>query len=298
MSRLGPDQALCLRYAQFASGLENGEFDFIYTAYWLMSGVNVSILFMASWIFIKAQQALEHLAVHDERRERVIWMYLLLGAGCISASAALVVMEAFALLALQFCDGEALITLYWSSWTVIQVGSLVAMMGITLGLTHSLRGSKHPPWALALGTPVLVIAGTLHMLHDVARKAVQRLQGSPPAASETSPCADKEQVMESARKDARDDRPQAELIGVTVDGGPIMKFMQPLPPSLRRRGELLGHGDKEEPIMAYRNGLILLAPEPESDASSMGSQSYTASGCPSINFPDLGEPMYTWFSKA
>lgn len=53
-------------------------------------------------------------------------------------------MEAYALLALQFCDGEDLMSLYWSTWTMIQVGSLIAIVGIILALCHSLRDSKHP----------------------------------------------------------------------------------------------------------------------------------------------------------
>lgn len=63
---------------------------------------------------------------------------------CVLVSAAVVIMEAFALLALQFCDGENLISLYWSTWTMIQVGSLIAMMGIILAMAHSLRNRRHP----------------------------------------------------------------------------------------------------------------------------------------------------------
>ncbi len=53
-------------------------------------------------------------------------------------------MEAYALLALQFCDGEDLISVYWSTWTMIQVGSLIAMVGIILAMFHSLGNREHP----------------------------------------------------------------------------------------------------------------------------------------------------------
>jgi hypothetical protein len=53
-------------------------------------------------------------------------------------------MEAYSILALQFCDGEDLISLYWSTWTMIQIGSLIAMIGIILALAHTLRGRQHP----------------------------------------------------------------------------------------------------------------------------------------------------------
>lgn len=54
------------------------------------------------------------------------------------------VMEVYALLALQFCDGEDLMSLYWSTWTTLQLGSLVAMFGIILAATNQIRGRKNP----------------------------------------------------------------------------------------------------------------------------------------------------------
>lgn len=55
-----------------------------------------------------------------------------------------VVMEVFALMALQFCDGEDLMALYWSTWTVMQIGSLIAIFGVLLAGFHTIRGRKHP----------------------------------------------------------------------------------------------------------------------------------------------------------
>ena len=59
-------------------------------------------------------------------------------------STVIVIMEAYSLLALQFCDGEDLISMYWSTWTMIQVGSLIAMVGIILAMFHSLKDRRHP----------------------------------------------------------------------------------------------------------------------------------------------------------
>lgn len=59
-------------------------------------------------------------------------------------STVVVVMEAYALLALQFCDGEDLMSLYWSTWTMLQVGSLIAIAGVILALCHNLRNRQHP----------------------------------------------------------------------------------------------------------------------------------------------------------
>lgn len=35
--------------------------------------------------------------------------------------------------------------------------------------------SQYRPWALALGTPVLVIAGLLHLIHDCTKKRVKKM---------------------------------------------------------------------------------------------------------------------------
>ncbi|OIW34492.1 hypothetical protein CONLIGDRAFT_626506 [Coniochaeta ligniaria NRRL 30616] len=88
-----------------------------------------------------------------------------------------VVFEVFALMALQFCDGEDLMALYWSTWTVMQIGSLIAIFGVLLAVFHTIRGRKHPPWALALGTPVLVVAGLGHIIQGALHKKVKSVRG-------------------------------------------------------------------------------------------------------------------------
>jgi hypothetical protein len=55
-----------------------------------------------------------------------------------------VVMEVFSLLALQFCDGEDLMSLYWATWTMLQLGAEIAILGVILALYHALFDIKHP----------------------------------------------------------------------------------------------------------------------------------------------------------
>lgn len=112
------------------------------------------------------------------RRGKKLRLYIYLCLGCVVVSTVIVVMEVYALLALQFCDGEDLMSLYWSTWMMIQVGSLIAMVGIILAMCHSLKESKHPPWALALGTPVLVIAGVMHLFHNTTKSRVKKMKES------------------------------------------------------------------------------------------------------------------------
>lgn len=63
---------------------------------------------------------------------------------CLVISIVAIVMEVYALLALQFCDGEDLMSLYWSTWTMLQLGSLVAIAGIILAVFNNIRGNKNP----------------------------------------------------------------------------------------------------------------------------------------------------------
>lgn len=69
---------------------------------------------------------------------------LLICSGYFVLSITAVVMEVYALLALQFCDGEDLMSLYWSTWTMLQVGSLIAILGIILAAFNAIRGNKNP----------------------------------------------------------------------------------------------------------------------------------------------------------
>jgi hypothetical protein len=86
-------------------------------------------------------------------------------------------MEAFAAFSIQFCDGEDLMMLYWGFWTLIQVGSLIAIFGIMLNQWYSLEEKEHPPWSVALGTPVLVIAALGHAWQSCFRTAWRRWTG-------------------------------------------------------------------------------------------------------------------------
>ncbi|KAF4120615.1 hypothetical protein GMORB2_2618 [Geosmithia morbida] len=170
-----PDPELCKKYAQFASHMVRWQFKVIY---WTMFIANLFVLFLASWSFTKAQTAADRLKDNPKKRSKTIRMYMLLCLGCIVVSTVIVVMEVYSLMALQFCDGEDLISLYWSSFMMIQVGSLIAMIGIILSMIHQLRNSAHPPWALALGTPVLVIAGFLHLFHLGTKTKIKKMRAA------------------------------------------------------------------------------------------------------------------------
>lgn len=92
----------------------------------------------------RGQESIEKYGDAPKKRRKKLKLYIYLCLLCVMVSSTIIVMEAYSLLALQFCDGEDLMSLYWSTWTMIQVGSLIAMMGIILAMVHSLKNRRHP----------------------------------------------------------------------------------------------------------------------------------------------------------
>ncbi|PHH59409.1 hypothetical protein CDD81_3219 [Ophiocordyceps australis] len=258
-TRFDPDPVLCVQYAQFAAGMEGWQYRAVY---WSLFASNLVLLFLASCVFIKAQSALEKCAAESDERSRALHKSMLLCLICVAFSTAIVVIETFMLLGLQFCDGENLMTLYWASWTIMQIGTVVAIIGIMIALVHSLRRSKPPPWGLALGTPILIAAGLMNLLQDLLRRKPK--QGDVEKGDEQGPPFSQQNTLRAATPDELDKDMHVELIGLTIDGGPIVRFTEPLDDgSAPKHGELLGYCDEKKPIVAYRQGEINLMPPPE-----------------------------------
>jgi uncharacterized protein YjeT (DUF2065 family) len=68
---------------------------------------------------------------------------------------------------------------YWGFWNLIQVGSCIAMVGIAAKGYYSLSDldHTHPPWSIALGMLVLVLAGLGHMVGEALRRAWKKFRG-------------------------------------------------------------------------------------------------------------------------
>jgi len=153
------DPVQCRHYAAFASHLPRLQFDIIY---WVLFGAVILMLFTASYrysrlvspyIFPLFNTGLTFSRDHEEAKDVepgsreyrrrmmtcLIWCLFLFACAVVG-----VVMEVYALLALQFCDGEDLMSLYWSTWTMLQLGSLVAIAGIILSVYNGIRGNKNP----------------------------------------------------------------------------------------------------------------------------------------------------------
>ncbi|PMD48516.1 hypothetical protein L207DRAFT_8888 [Hyaloscypha variabilis F] len=67
-------------------------------------------------------------------------------------------MQVLAILSLQHCHKELLLGLYWPLWTLLGLGSSIAMCGVVISQIYSLKGHEPPKYTIALGTPVLVVS--------------------------------------------------------------------------------------------------------------------------------------------
>lgn len=98
---------------------------------------------------------------------------------CLVLSATCTVFECFALLNIQFCDREDLTQLYWGFWTLLSVGSNIAILGVMVQFWIVLGDHDTPSWAVALGTPVLVFAAVGFVFHSIGAQTWERCRGKP-----------------------------------------------------------------------------------------------------------------------
>ncbi|KAF7876812.1 hypothetical protein EAF04_001895 [Stromatinia cepivora] len=95
--------------------------------------------------------------------------YLSIASLCFVLALISVIFEVFAAFNIQYCDGEDLIQLYWGFWSILQVGSLIAILGVMLQFWIVLGNVQTPSWAVALGTPVLVFAALGYIFRHIGK---------------------------------------------------------------------------------------------------------------------------------
>ncbi|KAG4025493.1 hypothetical protein MFRU_056g00080 [Monilinia fructicola] len=106
---------------------------------------------------------------HLRRIQRRRIHYLSIVSLCFLLALISIILEVFALLNIEYCDGEDLIQLYWGFWSILQVGSLIAILGVMLQFWIVLGNVQTPSWAVALGTPVLVFAALGYIFRHVSK---------------------------------------------------------------------------------------------------------------------------------
>jgi len=67
--------------------------------------------------------------------------------------------------------------MYWGFWSVLQVGSNIAILGVMVQFWIVLGDHETPSWAVALGTPVLVFAALGFVLKSVWLQFWDRCRG-------------------------------------------------------------------------------------------------------------------------
>ncbi|CAJ2512741.1 Uu.00g008600.m01.CDS01 [Anthostomella pinea] len=203
------DDVRCRHYAAFTSHLTRFHFDVMY---WVLFLLVIGTLFLASWIYQWTMTYRETPNYSEEKFRRKLKVSLGCSSTLFLVAAVLLVMEVYALLALQFCDGEDLMSLYWSTWTMLQLGSEIAILGIVLALWHHLCDVKHPLWALALGTPVLVVAGFGHVISLTLEMFYKKAKArrSTRRASRSGALSEKDVATSSSDTSIKPDREETE----------------------------------------------------------------------------------------
>ncbi|RKF57334.1 hypothetical protein OnM2_075011 [Erysiphe neolycopersici] len=172
----------CNHYAKFFRKFSELEINLVFWSLFLLVLILMSmcsIIHHKSIALNEANKTLsEDIAKSQEhllrvRRTRV--KYLSLVSLCAVIGIFSCVLECFAILNIQYCVGEDLMQLYWSLWSILQVGSNIAILGVILQFWIILGDVETPSWAVALGTPVLVFAALAFLLKELWKKGLARI---------------------------------------------------------------------------------------------------------------------------
>lgn len=221
-----PDPALCHRYARFAAGLERWEFKIMY---WAMFGTNLIVLFLVSWVYTKyvhrrrrpprmltrrrAQRVAGSGALfsrfqeaHDGaadihpplRRVRVRVERHRRHRGLCAAGASVLRRRRSHVAVLVDLDHVPDLVVDRHDGNHPRTAALVVGQQTPVRTTR--RGPRprpdadarrDSPWALALGTPVLVIASLLHLFHQCTKTMIKKLRRKTSSISASGPSMSK-----------------------------------------------------------------------------------------------------------
>ncbi|KAG4430354.1 hypothetical protein IFR05_014158 [Cadophora sp. M221] len=178
------DDRRCVHYARFFQHLTLSEANSIF---WLL------FIFVLIMMCISSLQHHKSIALterdkslpprianstrHKLKNRRLRVKMLSIASLCLILSAAATVFECFALFNIEFCDGEDLMQLYWGFWSVLQVGSNIAILGVMVQFWIVLGDVETPSWAVALGTPVLVFAALGFVFRSIWKNVWGKVTG-------------------------------------------------------------------------------------------------------------------------
>ncbi|CZS95019.1 uncharacterized protein RAG0_04824 [Rhynchosporium agropyri] len=176
--------AQCKHYARFLRNLTlseaNGIFWILFAFVLLMMCIS-SLQHHKSIALTERDKSLPPRLVNSTRHKlknrRARVRMLSIASLCLILSATAAVVECFALFNIEFCDGEDLMQLYWGFWSVLQVGSIIAILGVMVQFWIVLGDVETPSWAVALGTPVLVFAALGFVLRAIWKDTIGKVRG-------------------------------------------------------------------------------------------------------------------------
>ncbi|KUJ14930.1 uncharacterized protein LY89DRAFT_671327 [Mollisia scopiformis] len=182
------DPQRCAHYARFMSHLTLAEANSIF---WLLFITVLILMCISSLQHHKSNAIAERdkalpkkvtsSTSHQLKNRRLRLHYLSIASLCLVLAATATVFECFALFNIEFCDGEDLMQIYWGFWSVLQVGSNIAILGVMVQFWIVLGDIETPSWAVALGTPVLVFAaigfGGRHVFKETVGRIRRKRQG-------------------------------------------------------------------------------------------------------------------------
>ncbi|KAI9641293.1 hypothetical protein NHQ30_010094 [Ciborinia camelliae] len=167
------DPARCAHYARFFKQLTLTEANLIF---WSLFVFVLTLMCISSIQHHKSNNLTERLKSnpnasprHKRRIHRRRIHYLSIASLCFILAFTSILFEVFAAFNIEYCYGEDLIQLYWGFWSVLQVGSLIAILGVMLQFWIVLGNVQTPSWAVALGTPVLVFAALGWIIRHIGK---------------------------------------------------------------------------------------------------------------------------------
>jgi len=163
------DPIRCPHYAKFMRNLTQPESNAIFWLLFIIVLLLLSICARQHHVSANLKKDIESGQASASYIHNLRSRQLGIAGLCFLLSVACVIIETFALFNLEYCDGEDLIDIYWSFWGWLGVGSVTAQFGVILSFWIELSDVKHPSWAVALGTPVLVFAALMYYFEELGK---------------------------------------------------------------------------------------------------------------------------------
>ncbi|TGO65265.1 hypothetical protein BCON_0003g00590 [Botryotinia convoluta] len=221
----------CLKHGHFMHNLNTSAVKGIF---WVLFLIVLTMLTIATSAFTKSAHIATDLcprllSISKEKHRRTQIRCIYVSSLCLVVAITCTVFEAFAASTLIFCHQLDMIFLYWSFWTLLQVGSTIAIFGIGLAQLWSYMGRESLPVknSVAIGTPVLIIAWLgvaleylcKGWLSEEALKSFESfVDGLMDSPRQSEPNAEAENQATTSSI------PTAELLGFTIDSRPIIAF--------------------------------------------------------------------------